>query len=377
MRWGVLAMAACAVLFGQTTDPRQLFADAVAAQQRGDDALAIRDYQELIRQYPNVPQVRANLGAALAHAGRYGEAIEQYRAVLEQDSANAQVRLNLALAYYKKGDFTGAAAQLTTLHGESPGDTRVATLLGDCWTHMGRDGDTIALLTPIAQASSDDMTVAWILGEALIHAGNPRDGLPLVEKAAETNHSAEAWLLAGQTWLSLNEFEHADAAAAAALKLNPALPGLYTLAGEVKQYMGDYAAAKADLAKALAENHDDFDAHLTMAAILNADRDLEGAQRHVMEALRIRPSSTIARYELGRIARSKGDIEAAVRDFEQVVKQDPDWLKPHVELAALYYRVNRPADGEKERAIVDKLSAQPTRGDPPGAGRFTAQPPAP
>ena len=85
----------------------------------------------------------------------------------------------------------------------------------------------------------------------------------------------------------------------------------------------------------------------------------------------------LARYELGRIERSKGDIEGAVRDFEKVVSQDPDWLKPHVELAALYYRVNRPADGEKERAIVDKLSAQPARGDPPGAGRFTAQPPSP
>jgi len=377
MRWEVLAMAACAVAFGQTTDPRQLFADAVAAQQRGDDALAIRDYQELIRQYPNVPQVRANLGAALAHAGRYGEAIEQYRAVLEKDSGNAQVRLNLALAYYKKDDFAGAAAQLTTLHEGAPADARVATLLGDCWTHMGRDREAIALLAPIAKANPADMTVAWILGEALIHAGRPRDGLPLVEKVAGTNHSAEAWLLAGQTWLGLNEFEHADAAATAALKLNPALPGLYTVAGEVKQYMGDYPAAMADLAKALEANHDDFDAHLTMAAILNTDRDLDGAQRHVVEALRIRPSSTLARYELGRIERSKGDIEGAVRDFEKVVSQDPDWLKPHVELAALYYRVNRPADGEKERAIVDKLSAQPARGDPPGAGRFIAQPPSP
>jgi len=48
----------------------------------------------------------------------------------------------------------------------------------------------------------------------------------------------------------------------------------------------------------------------------------------------------------------------AVRNFEQVIAAEPDWLRPHIELAALYYRLNRPEDGLKERAIVDKLYMQ-------------------
>jgi hypothetical protein len=44
--------------------------------------------------------------------------------------------------------------------------------------------------------------------------------------------------------------------------------------------------------------------------------------------------------------------------LELLVKDDPDWLEPHVELAALYDRLRRPEDGAKERQIVDSLSAK-------------------
>ena len=90
----IAAGAACA----QSSSPEQLFRDAVAAQQHGDDALAVRKYQELLKGYPDAVEVRANLGAALAKLGRYDEAIVQYRTVLAKKD-NAGLRLNLALAY--------------------------------------------------------------------------------------------------------------------------------------------------------------------------------------------------------------------------------------------------------------------------------------
>src|ERR1035438_7783294 len=130
----IAAGAACA----QSSSPEQLFRDAVAAQQHGDDALAVRKYQELLKRYPDAVEVRANLGAALARLNRYDEAIEQYRAVLAKKD-NAGLRLNLALAYYKKGAFSDAAKQLDTLRAAQPDDARVATLLADCYASLGQD----------------------------------------------------------------------------------------------------------------------------------------------------------------------------------------------------------------------------------------------
>jgi tetratricopeptide (TPR) repeat protein len=349
----VAAGAACA----QSSSPEQLFRDAVAAQQHGDDALAVRKYQEILKRYPEAVEVRANLGAALAKMGRYDEAIEQYRAVLAKKD-NADLRFNLALAYYKKGALREAVQQLETLHAAQPGDPRVATLQADCYTRLRQDQQAIAVLQPVAAAHPDDLAVAWLLGSALIRTGNRRDGLDLVDRVAREGNRPEAYLLAGQTALKMNEFERARDYADAALRLNPKLAGADTLHGTVLSYLGDRPGAIAALRKAVEADSNDFDAQVSLGAVLHAERDLDGARQHLQRALQLKPDSTLARYEWARLERTEGHVEAAVRDFERVVHDDPKWAQPHVELAALYFRLNRQEDGERERAIFDRLNGE-------------------
>jgi tetratricopeptide (TPR) repeat protein len=349
----IAAGAACA----QAPSPEQLFRDAVAAQQRGDDALAVRDYRELLKRYPDSIEVRANLGAALAKLNRYDEAIEQYLAVLVKKD-NAGLRLNLALAYYKKGAWRDAAQQLGTLRAAQPNDARVATLLADCYANLGQDEKAIAILKPEAAARPDDLSVAWLLGSALIRTGHRREGLGLVDRVALEGNRPEAYLLAGRTALKLNEFESARDYANVAARLNSQLPGLDTLRGTVLSYLGDTDGAAAMLRKAVEADPKDFDAQVGLGAVLHTNRDLDGARRHLQNALQLKPDSAVARYEWARLERSEGQVEAAARDFEKVVHDDPTWAQPHVELAALYFRLNRQEDGDKERAIFDRLTAE-------------------
>jgi len=339
-------------------DPRQLFNEAVEAQRRGDDATAVRDYQQLLKLAPDAVEVRANLGAALSHMGRYDEAIAQYRAALVKLPGNAALRLNLALAYYKKSDFSSAARELQSLQEANPEDVRLATLLGECYTRQGRPAEAIALMGPLEPRHPDDLDLAWALGQALIQAGRIADGLPGIEKVAQERGSAEAWLLAGNTAFQLDYFERAKEDADAAARINPRLPGLYTLQGRALQALNDNPGAIAVLRKAVAADEKDFDAQVTLGAVLNAERDVAGARQHVERALQIRPSSSLARFEMARIERAEGKLEAAVKDMEAVERADPNWLQLHVELAALYYRVQRPDDGARERAIVDRLTAE-------------------
>ncbi len=360
--WFLIVM--CSVILAQPPNPEQIFHDAVAAQQRGDFKTAITNYQELLRIRPDVVEAHANLGAALAHEGRYDEAIAQYQAALAKLPDNAGLNLNLALAFYKKGDIKQAAEKFESLHKAQPGEVRVTTLLADCYSRLGRDGEAVTLLTPVEAAHPDDLNVAWSLGSALIRSGQQVEGLKRIVMVAEKGNSAEANLLAAQTYLALSEFERAEVYVEAARKLNPKLKGLNSLSGRVKQYLGDFPGSKADLTKALAENPDDFDAHVTMAAVLNLERDVEGAKKHAERALELRPSSPLARYELARVQRSLGDIQSAVSNFEKVIAAEPDWLRPHIELAALYYRLNRKEEGLRERAIVDKMYMQGKKAGP-------------
>ena len=44
--------------------------------------------------------------------------------------------------------------------------------------------------------------------------------------------------------------------------------------------------------------------------------------------------------------------------LEQAVKAAPDFTEAHVSLATVYYRLKRKEDGDRERAIIQKLNAQ-------------------
>ena len=66
----------------------------------------------------------------------------------------------------------------------------------------------------------------------------------------------------------------------------------------------------------------------------------------------------MVRYESAMLKSATGQYEAAAQELEKLVKDDPDWLEPHVELATLYYRLHRPADGAKERQTVERITAE-------------------
>lgn len=353
MRVAIAFLVLVCAAAGQGSPAEQLFNEAVAAQKRGDDTLAIREYQELLKLRPDVIEVRANLGAALSRQGRFDEAITQYRAALAKDGGNSALRMNLALAQYKKGAFAEAVKELKLL----PNDPRTATLLGDCYSRLGQDEQAIAVLRAVEATQPDDLGVAWLLGSALIRAGHKRDGLERVEKVAKAGNSAEAYLLAGRTALKMNEFERARDDGDAALRLNPQLPGAMTLRGMVLPYLGDNTGAMAALRKAIEADPKDFDANLNLGAVLHTERQLDTARQHLERALTLEPASSLARYEMARLERTEGKLEASVKDFEKVIHDEPAWPQPHIELSALYYRLNRPKDGERERAAFDKLNA--------------------
>jgi tetratricopeptide (TPR) repeat protein len=348
-------------------NPEKLFQQALEAQQRGDYASAVTGYRKLLQLQPGLFPALANLGASLTHLGRFDEAIVEYTAALKQEPQNNALRLNLALAYYKKGDYANASDHLRPLHQEAPADARVATLFGDCLSHVNKNEQALAILAPLESSRPEDPDLAFALGNALIRAGKKRDGVERIERAAAALHNPEAYRLAGETWFDLSEFEAARKAVDAALALQPDLPGLYTLDGMILQGLGERPEASVALAKALQAKPDDFRANLYLGAVEFMDRNLKDARRHLDRALTMDPNSALARYELALVERATGQEAEAVKNLEQVVKANPQWLPVHVELAALYYRVHRPEDGLRERRIVDQLADEQQKKENPGA----------
>ena len=360
MRVGLLSLVLLlsGTLHGQNTSPDQLLNRAIEEQQKGDFAAAIRDYRAVLALRPDTLAARVNLGAALAHTGQLDAAIAQYQAALRLAPQLGSVHLDLGLAWSRKGDLPHALEQFEAAHRADPHEVRVAILLGDAQARSGKAADAVAMLTPLEPANAGNPDFEYALGEALIRGGHPRDGAARVEKSAAMTNSADAWMLAGSTLLDLNEFAQARRDLDNAMRLDSSLPGLCTLDGTARDKDGDARAAEPAFREALQRNPNDFDANLYLGAILYQQRNMEEAKKYLDKALELNPQSTMARYESAMWKSTSGDYQAAADQLEKLVADDPQWLEPHVELATLYYRLHRPADGARERQIVDKLTAQ-------------------
>jgi tetratricopeptide (TPR) repeat protein len=353
-----------ATVSAQTPDPQKLFADGIQAQQRGDFRAAIRYYQEFLKLRPNSFQAEVNLGAALVHEGQFDAAIALYQSALSLAPGNNGVLLNLGLAYYKKGDLAKAQEQFAAINKAEPNNVQVATLLGDTYNRLANSAEALRVLAPLESQYSENLDFEYVLGSALIASGQKREGVERIEKVAKGKNSDEAYLLAGSTLLQLNEFARARDDLDIALRLNPKLPGIYSLAGTARDNTGDLKGAEAAFRQALKSDRDDFTANLYLGAMLYKRRELQEARNYLEHALQLNPSSSMARYEFAMLESVSGQYEAALHDLQIVAKDDPNWLEPHVELASLYYRLHQPALGAKEREIVQDLSAKQQARDP-------------
>ena len=342
----------------QAPDAQQLFQEASEAQQRGDAALAVSKYQQLIKVHPEITAAHANLGVVLVSLGRFDEAITQYHIALAEAPDDPALRLDLGLAYYKKGDFAGAAAQFAALHKDDPSSVRISILLGNCQIQLGLIGQALALLQPIEKDNADNLDLEWALGMALIDSGDTREGLERVQKVADQRQSVEAYQLAANLSLGLTYFDQARRDAEAIIRLNPRLPKAYVVLGMVDDYSGNEKGAEEGFQKALELDPKDLQARVQLGSVFCNERKLDAARQQLNRALAQDPNSDSALYLLGRVERAGGNLQAAVKYLESAEQKDPQWLMPHIELTALYYLLKRPDDGAREKAIVDQLRAE-------------------
>lgn len=372
-RWlvrAMLSLLACAILTlpvqaqAGSTDVERAFARATQLHESGDLQAAIRGYQAILVVHPKRADVRSNLGAAYSRMGRYEDAIEQYKQALALDSRNQTISFNLALAYYKTAWFTEAAAELARFLVAAPENVperpNAVLLLADCQVRLGEYKKVIGLLSPLAEAGSNNpnyRTIAYLLGSALIGDGQLDNGQRLIDRVFREDNSPEARLLMGSILLVADQGQEAIKELERAIELNPKLPTLRAWYGRALMRMGDSEKAKAAFKSELADSPNDFDANLHLGILLRQDKLFEESFGFLSAAVRLRPREQYARYHLGAVLAALEKPNEAKSLLEGVVKEYPDFSEARVLLASMYYRLNRKADGDRERAIVQKLTA--------------------
>ena len=337
----------------------------ISAQQQNDLNGAIDYYRKALAIDPKLVEARANLGAALSAAGQFDAAIEEDQKALTSAPDKTAVRMNMGLAYYKKGEMEGAHAAFAEVHAARPQDVAAAVLLGYTDIKLNKSNEAAAMLTPLEAGRESNMDLEYVLAYALIDSGEETAGLPRMEKVAKATHSADAYFIAGTARLHRREFHEARIDLDAAIELHGDFPGLYTMAGQARDALGDTEGAQPAFEQALKEDPRDFTANLYLGTMRLNQRDLEKARPMLELALQLQPMSPQARLQMAKLNGMTGKYAEAAATLEELEKADPNWLDPHIELAPIYYKLHRPDDGQRERDIVQQLEAKQQKAGPP------------
>jgi len=311
-------------------DAAGAYARAVALHQAGDLEGAVRAYGEAAAKDPHNPQLRSNLGAALAALGRYAEAIDAYREALRLAPGEVRIRTNLALAYYKSANIPRAAEELQALHRAAPGELRTTLLLADCRLRLGEYDQVQALLLPVEAAQPEDRTVQYLLGMAFIRSGRIQEGQRRVEALLRGGDSAEAQYLLGAASFTAKDYPKAVEHLGRALALQPELPSLRSTYGQALLFTGDPDGAEQAFRAALRDTPNDYEAAFYLASILVHRHELAEARPLLDRALQLRPQSAEAKQLLASLDRPSAEARPAVEGSPLLGKPAPEvaWLRP-------------------------------------------------
>ena len=359
----------------EVSEADTVLAQAMALHQAGDLLGAIQKYQVALEMAPDRGDVRSNLAVAYASIGRVAEAIEEYRKALSVRDDPA-IRLNLGLALYKSGQIDEAIPEFQRVLAGDSEHRQAALLLGDCLLQAGRDQEVVDLLTPREAAFAEDLAYAFVLGTALVRLGDVDRGQVLIDRIFSRGESAEGRLLLGLAHLNKRDYPAALKELARAVELNPELPSVHVLHGRALLNMGNREAAIREFRRELQRDPDNFDANVQLGNLYRMDQRNEDALLYYQRAGAARPGDVSIKHGMAAAHLGLGDVEQARELLEHVVKEAPAFIEGHVLLATTYYRLKRREDGDREREIARKLTAE-SQARQPGVQKSNAQQAAP
>ncbi|HXJ39176.1 MAG TPA: tetratricopeptide repeat protein, partial [Bryobacteraceae bacterium] len=154
-----------------------------------------------------------------------------------------------------------------------------------------------------------------------------------------------------------------------AVALNPKLPEANASLGLSLLGLSQADAAGEAFRREIAVDPNNFTAVLQSGILAKQNQNYPEARQFLRRALALRPADPGVRYQIATVEISAGAVEEGRRQLEALLADHPGFLEAHVSLSGVYYRLKRKEDGDRERAIVRRLTAEAQAKEPAAQGK--------
>ncbi len=304
----------------------------------------------------NPENVRAHIDLGMVYYQKkkmYDEGIAEFKKVLELDPQGMKPRVVdftykvLGYAYLRKGELGKAEAAFKTHVDLSPNQPLPLLCLGEFYLIVGNYDQALARLKQSLEAKPDFVDAHACLGDIYLAKGRYAEALRSYERylALSTSESekADAHFLLGKLKYLKNDYTEAVQESRQALRLDPKMPQAHWMLGLalIKKTMFSQAEIETLAISELMKKTEADEPKVYYYHLLGEFWLSRGLHQRALENFNKAASIPILDRAffintLGEAHYKMGEWDAAVEQFEAVLKTNPSYAQTHYLLGLLY-----------------------------------------
>jgi tetratricopeptide (TPR) repeat protein len=292
--------------------------------------------------------------------GKVDEAIADLQGIEAQDPGAKGLAFEIGTAYYKKGNYPKAVEYFKKTISTDPANEEAAQLLGLSYYLSGHPADAIPLLERVqGWYSSANVDAAYILGVCYIQMKNYDQARKSFGKMFDVpGDSAAAYLFTARMLLRQEYDPVAEEYAQKAAGLDPKLPLVHFLLGELYIYKSRIPEAIAELQKELAVNPANAATYYKLADAYSRVQKYDDAERLLQRSIWLDATTTGPYILMGKVLEKKGEFELALRALQRAASMDPNNPTTHHLLGQAYRDMGRKEEAESELQLAEQLQSR-------------------
>jgi len=292
--------------------------------------------------------------------GKLDEAIAVLQSIETKDPATNGLALELGTAFYKKSDFPRAIEYLKKAVAAGPANGEAVQLLGLSYYLGGHPADAIPLLEKVqGWFSRANVDAAYILGICYIQTKDYPQARKAFGKMFDVPpDSAAAYLFTARMLLRQEYDPVAEEYAQKAATLDPKLPLVHFLLGELYLYKSRLPQAIAEFQKELAINPAHAATYYKLADAYSRVLKYEDAERLLQRSIWLDATSTGPYILMGKVLEKKGEFDLAVRALQRAATMDPNNPTTHHLLGQAYRDMGKKDEAESELKLAEELQTK-------------------
>src|SRR5262245_1584657 len=303
---------------------------------RGELDAAVNDLRQALNDQPRSSELMMLLAVAYERGGKIELADKQFADATKASNFDAAIGLGYVGFLQRRGSSARAEDVLTELAGRQPNDIRVLAALAN--VRLARQNWTGAqeIAEAIRRISNDSTLPNQIVAASLSGRSRYDESIGILQNAyAAAPNSLQPMVALVNTYVRADKTDRAVAFLQSVLQKNPANAEAHVLLGSTQLVRNAPDQALTSFKHAIEQQPKSEVGYTALANLYIRQSNQAGALKVGPNGPREQPASFSLRLALAGLGELKGDYEAAISEYEQLLKLQPGSLIVANNLASL------------------------------------------